>query len=78
MHRDIWEHFLPEVRFVLVHDDEGNHAGTQHLDQILILQSLRCLLENDRRFFLVGEALVEGHQALVITGGLANEDHLSR
>ncbi|MNP38251.1 hypothetical protein D3C76_1317520 [compost metagenome] len=63
---------------MLVHDDERNHPGVQHLDQVLVFQSLWCFLEDDRRFALAGETLVEGHQALVITGGFANEDYLSR
>ncbi|MNR42474.1 hypothetical protein D3C85_1609950 [compost metagenome] len=50
MHRDSREDLLPEVRFVLVHDDERNHPGVQHLDQVLVFQSLWCFLEDDRRF----------------------------
>ncbi|MNH30532.1 hypothetical protein D3C79_908330 [compost metagenome] len=78
MHRDSREDLLPKVRFVFIHDDERNHAGIQHLDQVLVLQGLRCLLEDDRWFVFASEALVKGHQALVVTGGLSNEDHLSR
>ncbi|MNI07143.1 hypothetical protein D3C73_601480 [compost metagenome] len=78
MHRDIREDLLPENRLVLIHDDQRNHTGAQHLYQVLILQSFRCLLEDYRRFVLADEALIEGYQALVITGGLANEDYLSR
>ncbi|MOA51489.1 hypothetical protein D3C78_1746440 [compost metagenome] len=63
---------------MLVHDDERQQSGIQHLDQILVLQLLGGQLDVHRGPILGGKALVELDQTLVVTGRLANEDLLSR
>ena len=77
VHGELRKDLLPEVRQVLVDDDERNEAGVEHLDQILVLQRLGGFLEYHRWFLFGRKLLVECNEALVIARRFAHEDFLA-
>ncbi len=77
MDADGGEDLLPEPGLVLVHDDEGQQAGIDHLHQIFIFQRLRGGLDVDKRFSRRLVGLVVGREALEVAGGGAHVDPLA-
>ena len=52
MNFDIVEDLLPELRLMAVHNDHGNQAGVDHLQQILIFE--RFIGCNQVHFWFAG------------------------
>ena len=61
------KNLLPEASLVLIHDDEGQQAGIDHLHQILIFQGFRGRLYVDEGLTRGFAGLVIGDEALEVT-----------
>jgi len=63
---DLGKDLLPEVGSVIIHDEDGNEPGVEHLDEIFVLERIRRLLEPDGQLLFSGKALIQLEEVLVI------------
>lgn len=63
---------------MLIDDDQRNQPGVEHFQQIFILQRFRRRLQYHRWARFTGKSGVQRLQAVVIAGGAANKDGLTR
>ena len=73
MHLNFWKHLFPEKRLMAIHYDQGNQAGIEHFEKILIFERLWRFLQNNRRQRRFSEAGVKSLQTFVIAGGAADK-----
>ena len=77
MHVDVREDLRPELREIIVDDRDADEAGVHHLEDVVVVETLRGLEDRDRWAPASLEPQVECPQALGVTARSPDEDFQS-
>ena len=76
VHHHFREDLGPELHQIVIHDRGFDQPGIDHLQQVIVLETFRCINNEYRLPSLLLEARVESAQAVVLAACLANKNFL--